>query len=133
MTKNELKSVIKAIIMETLENLHTKDKSWINEAIFHEHKDWMMYEGENKVVTLFKDNTRLQFEVHFRDKRGEDRGKWKKKALSKWKTLAREIYNSTGLTEAGNPVVKPWKECFEEALSRPEMKEFVKRDFNPIF
>jgi hypothetical protein len=107
--------------------------SWINESIFHENKDWIMYEGDGKVTTLFKDKSRLALEVRYHDKRGIDKDKYKSKAASRWKSIAREIYNGTGLSEGGNPIIKPWKVCFQEALDDPRMKEFIKKDFNPIF
>lgn len=108
-------------------------QGWINEGIFHENKEWIMYEGDDKITTLFQDNTRLTFEVRYPGVWGPDREKWRHKAASKWKSIAREIYTSQGLTEAGNPIVKPWKECYQEALSHPNMKEFIKKHHAPIF
>lgn len=109
-------------------------RAWITEGIFHEHKEWIMYEGDNKIITVFKDNSRLAFEVKYPGGTwGKDRDKWKHKAASKWKSLAREIYSSNGLSEVGNPIIKPWKVCYQEALNRPEMKEFIRKNFNPIF
>lgn len=107
---------------------------WINEGIFHEHADWIVYEGEDKVTTLFKDNSRLQFEVGYpAETWGEDKLKWKKRAASKWKSIAREIYNSQGLSEGGNPIIKPWKACFQEAMEHPELQEFKRKNAAPIF
>lgn len=108
-------------------------QGWINEGIFHENKEWIMYEGDNKITTIFQDNSRLTFEVRYPGVWGPDREKWKRKAASKWKSLAREIYTSQGLTEAGNPITKPWKECYMEALEDPQMKEFVKKVHAPVF
>lgn len=108
--------------------------AWINEGIFHEHKEWIVYEGENKIVTVFEDNSRLSFEIGYpKETWGENRRKWRHKAASKWKSLAREMYNGAGLNEVGNPVVIPWKKCYREALNNPEMKEFVRKNAQPIF
>lgn len=110
----------------------------INEDYHHSHKEYNLYEGNKHIVAVFEDNSRLQFEVHFRDKRGIDKEKWRRRAFSKWKTLANEIYReSQQLTEAGNPINKPWKECFREALKHPELQEFIRSKphqqiFDPI-
>lgn len=129
MKNNKLKKIIKECIDEVL----NEKKPWINEGIFHENKDWIMYEGDNKITTVFSNNSKLSFEVKYPGKWGEDREKWKHKAASKWKSLAREIHNNTELTEQGNPIVKEWKICFEEALKSPEMKEFIRDNFNSLF
>jgi hypothetical protein len=108
--------------------------AWINESVFHKHDDWVVYEGHNKITTVFKDNTNLSFEVGYpRGTWAEQKDKWRHKAATKWKALAREIYSSTGLSEVGNPIVKPWKTCYQEALKRPEMKEFLRKNAQPIF
>jgi hypothetical protein len=110
-------------------------RAWINEGIFHEHDEWIVYEGHNKITTMFKDNSKLSFEIGYpRGTWGEGKDKWRKKAASKWKSVAREIHkSSTGLTEAGNPTSKPWKTCYEEALKSPDLKEFLRKDAQPIF
>ena len=65
---------------------------------------------------------------------GEDKEKWHRKAASRWKSVAREIYNDTELTEAGNPAVKSWKSCFKEALVHPKMQEFIRpENLAPVF
>lgn len=108
--------------------------AWINEGIFHEHDEWIVYEGNNNITTMFKDNSKLSFEVGYpKQTWGENKQKWRHKAATKWKSLAREIYNNAGLTEVGNPIVKPWKECYQEALKSPEMKEFLRKNAQPIF
>jgi len=113
---------------------YEKKTGWINEGIFHENKDWIMYEGDNKITTLFKDNSRLAFEVGYpRETWGEDKDKWRHRAASKWKSIAREIYNSAGLTEAGNPIIIPWRVCYKRALNHPDMKEFIRKDASPVF
>ena len=92
---------------------------------FHEHKDWFLYEGSDKITAVFEDNSRQSFKVHFRDNRNEDREKHRKKAATTWKRLATEIRKNAGLSEGGNPIIIPWQECFSRALKNDEMKEFV--------
>jgi hypothetical protein len=132
---NHLKLLIRAIIKETLDVLQEEEpRGWIAEGIFHEHKDWIIYEGDNKITTIFEDNSRLSFEIGYPPQTwNEDRDKWKHKAASKWKNIAREIYNGTGLSEAGNPIIKPWKVCYQEALNSPEMKEFIRKNASSVF
>ena len=134
MTTNSklLQSLIRLIVKETIDVLDAP-KGWISEGVFHENKEWIMYEGEGKITTIFQDNSRLAFEVRYPGVWGPDREKWKHKAASKWKSVAREIYNSQGLTEVGNPIVKPWKDCYKEALDHPLMKEFIKKKHAPVF
>jgi len=107
------------IIMIKLKNL-------LSEDFHYNHKDYRLYEGKNEIVAVFEDNSRLKFEVHFRDNRGEDKEKWRRRAFSKWKTLANEIHGDVQLTDKGNPVQKTWKESFEEALKHPELQEFMR-------
>lgn len=92
----------------------------------HLHKEYRLYEADNHIVAIFEDNSRLVFEVHYHDKRGEDREKWRRRAFSKWKTLANEIHRDVQLNEVGNPQEKSWKQCFEEAMEHPDLKEFVR-------
>jgi hypothetical protein len=133
-TKNNLEELVRIIVRETIETLKNPDQGWIFEGIFHEHKEWIIYEGDSKITTIFEDNSRLSFEIGYpAETWNEDKHKWKHKAASKWKTLAREIYNSTGLSEAGNPIIKPWRVCYQEALESPEMKEFIHKDAQPVF
>ena len=98
----------------------------LNEDFHHHHKDYRMYEGNNKIVAMFEDNSRLTFEVHYRNKHGEDREKHRRKAFSKWKTLANRLHGDVKLNEVGNPLTKSWKDCFLLALKDPEMKEFIR-------
>jgi hypothetical protein len=101
----------------------------VNEAksFHHLHKEYRLYEADNHIVAIFEDNSRLVFEVHYHDKRGEDKEKWRRRAFSKWKTLANEIHReSDTLNEAGNPTTKSWKDCFKEALAHPELEEFIR-------
>jgi hypothetical protein len=67
------------------------------------------------------------FEVHYHDKHGEDRDKWRRQAFSKWKSVANEIHRDVQLTEVGNPVEKTWKECFQEALNHPKLKDYIRK------
>ena len=92
---------------------------------FHEHKDWFLYEGSDKITTVFEDNSRQTFKVHFRDNRNENREKHRMKAARTWKRLAMEIRKNAGLSEGGNPIIIPWQECFSRALKSDGMKEFV--------
>jgi len=101
-------------IVESIKGLH------------HLHKDYRMYEGKDHIHALFEDGSKMCFEVHYHNTHGEDRDKWRRKAFSKWKSLANEIHNDVQLTEVGNPVQKTWKKAFEEALERPELKEFIR-------
>lgn len=98
----------------------------INEGYHHLHKEYRLYEGNRHIVVIFEDNTRLKFEVHFRNMHGEDRDKWRHKAFTKWKSLATKLHNDEQLDDAYNPIVKSWKECFKKALKDPEMKEYIR-------
>lgn len=106
-----------------------KGKIEINEHKFHDHDEWTVYEAYNKVISIFRDNSRLQFEVRYpAETWGEDKVKHLGKAASRWKSVAREIYNEAqGINEVGNPTSKPWKECFQEALEDPRVQEFIKK------
>ena len=101
-------------------------KQDISEDFHHHHKDYRLYEGNRHIVAVFEDNTRLKFEVHFRNNRGEDKEKWRKKALTTWKSLANEIHRDVQLSDAFNPMQKSWKESFSEALKHPKMEPFVR-------
>jgi len=93
---------------------------------FHDNKEWFLYEGDNTITAVFEDNSRQTFKIHFHTNRlREDREKHRKKAAITWKKLAKEIRNSAGLNQAGNPIVIPWQECFSRALKHPMMKEFI--------
>lgn len=116
MTKNELKKLIKESIQEVLaEDYH------------HYHKEYRLYEGNRNIVAIFEDNTRLAFEIHFKNNRGEDKYKWRERACSRWKSLANKIHSDVQLSEAGNPIQKTWKSCFEEALKHPDLQEFIRK------
>lgn len=100
----------------------------INEekSYHHHHKDYNLYEGNRHIVAIFEDNSRLAFEVHFRNAKGEDKEKRRRKAFSTWKSIANEIRrDSTQINENGNQVQKSWKKCFEEALQDPKLREFI--------
>jgi len=106
----------------------------LQEGYHYSHKEYRLYEARNHIVAIFEDNSRLVFEVHFHDNRGEDREKWRHKAFTKWKSLANEIYRDVQLTEAGNPIQRSWRESFEEALKDERMKEFIRtEEHNSIF
>lgn len=103
----------------------------INEekSYHHHHKEYRLYEGNRHIVAIFEDNSRLAFEVHFRNSRGEDREKWRRKAFSTWKSIANEIRReSTQLNEVGNQLQKSWKECFKEALKDPKLQEYIRKN-----
>lgn len=120
MKTDQVKSLIRHIVKETLEN--------INEDYHHLHKDYRLYEAKNHIVAIFEDNSRLTFEVHYHGNHGEDRDKWRKKAFTTWKSCANEIHKeSEGLNEVGNPMTKPWKECFQEALKHPKLQEYIRQ------
>ena len=99
----------------------------VNEDYHHLHKDYRLFEANDNIVAMFEDNSRLRFEVHYHNKHGEDREKWRRRAFSKWKSLANEIHRDIQLTEVGNPIEKSWKQAFEEALERPELQEFIRK------
>jgi len=106
--------------------LHSDFREGLNEEYHVHHKEYRLYEGNRSIVAIFEDNTRLKFEVHFRDNRGEDKEKWRHKAMTTWKSLANEIHGDVQLSDALNPIVKAWKECFQEALKHPKMKDYVR-------
>ena len=115
MTRFNLKNLIRESIKEV-----------IAEDYHRYHKEYRLYEGNKHIVAIFEDNTRLSFEVHFRNNRGEDKEKWRRKAFTTWKSLANELHSDVQLTEAGNPVQKSWKKCFQEALKDPKLQEFIR-------
>ena len=136
-TKAELKLIIKAIIEEVINNLSMDERQSLMEDYHHLHKEYRLYEGSTHITALFEDNSKLAFEVHFRNKHGEDREKHRKKAVSKWKTLANEIHRDAPLNEVGNPQQKSWKQAFEEALKHPDLQEYVRhsphhRIYDPV-
>ena len=99
----------------------------LREGYHHHHKEYRLYEARDHIIALFEDNSRLVFEVHYHENRGEDKEKWRRRAFSKWKTLANEIHRDVQLTEVGNPKEKSWKQAFEEALNHPELQEFIRK------
>ena len=100
----------------------------LGESSYHHlHKDYRLFEGDNHIVAIFEDNSRLVFEVHYHDKHGEDRDKWRRQAFTKWKSVANELHRDVQLTEVGNPVEKSWKECFQEALKHPKLKDYIRK------
>lgn len=98
-----------------------------DKSFHHHHKDYRLFEGDDHIIAIFEDNSRLVFEVHYHDKHGEDREKWRRQAFSKWKSIANEIHRDVQLTEAGNPMEKSWKECFQEALKHPKLKDYIRK------
>jgi len=96
-------------------------------SFHHLHKGYRLYEGHNHIIALFEDNSRLVFEVHFHENRGEDREKHRRKAFTTWKSVANEIYRDVQLTEVGNPIQKTWKQAFEEALKHPKLKDYIRK------
>jgi hypothetical protein len=105
-----------------------------DKSFHHLHKDYRLYEGDNHIVAIFEDNSRLVFEVHYHDKHGEDRDKWRRQAFTKWKSAANEIYRDVQLTEVGNPIQKTWKEAFQEALKHPKLKDYIRKPHHqPVY
>ena len=99
----------------------------INENFSQLHKKYSLYEGTNHIIAIFEDGSRLKFEIHYRNNRGEDKLRWKRKALTTWKSCATEIHKeSEGYNDVGNWVEKPWHQCFKEALKHPKMKDFIR-------
>ena len=131
-----IKKLIQHIINESFDILKEQRSSLLNEekSFHHLHKEYRMYEGNNHIIAVFEDNSRLMFEVHFHNNHGEHRDKWRRKAFSTWKSVANELHRDVQLTEAGNPIQKTWKECFEEALKHPKLNEFIRMEHHqPVF
>lgn len=106
----------------------------IEESKFYENKSWMVYEGTDKISTIFEDGSQLSFDLNYRGNLGENKDKWRTKAARTWKKMAMEIHKDVQLTEVGNTIETPWKQCFEQALKSKEMKEFQKgNDYSPVF
>jgi len=107
------------------------DRGWtenVNEDYHHLHKEYRLYEGNKHIVAVFEDNSRLKFEVHYREKHGPDREKWRRKAFTTWKSIANEIHGDVTLSDSYNPVQKSWKQSFKEALQDPKLQEFVRKN-----
>jgi hypothetical protein len=101
----------------------------ITEEFHHLHKEYRLYEGNRHIIALFEDGTRLKFEIHFRDKHGPDREKWRHRAFTTWKSVANEIRKaSEELDEVGNSNPKSWRSCFKEALEDPRMKDYMRKN-----
>lgn len=129
--KNVPLSLLKKCLPSNIKNYQdgkNPDLTAVNEAksFHHLHKEYRMYEGDNHVYAVFEDGSRLVFEVHFHNNRGEKRDKWRRKAFTKWKSIANEIYRDIQLNEVGNPIQKSWKQAFAEALEHPDLQEFVR-------
>lgn len=103
-----------------------EEHSELNEDYHIHHNEYRLYEGNNKIMVLFDDNSRLSFEIHYREKRGIDKEDWRHKAMTTWKSLASKLHGNVELSDAYNPIQKSWKECFEEALKDPKLKEFIR-------
>jgi hypothetical protein len=93
----------------------------------HLHKKYRLYEGNNKIVALFEDGSRLMFEVHFHNNHGPDKKKYRHRAFTTWKSLATEIYNDVTINEVGNPIQLSWKESFKKALKHPKLQEYIRQ------
>lgn len=113
-------------LMNYRSGLHSDFREGLTEDYHIHHKEYRLYEGHKKIVAVFEDNSRLKFEVHFRDNHGEDKEKWRHKAMTTWKSLANELHGDVRLSDALNPIQKSWKECFSEALKHPKMKDFIR-------
>ena len=100
----------------------------INESYHVHHADYRLLEGDRLITAIFEDNSRLQFEIHFRDKKGRlEKEKFRKRAVSKWRSLASKIYKENDtLDEVGNQHTITWKEAFSQALQSPELQEFIR-------
>ena len=105
----------------------------INEDYHLVHKEYRLYEGNRHAIVAFDDGTRLKFEIHFRNAHGMDREKWRRKAISTWKSCANELHRDVPLSDACNPVQKGWKECFKEAMKHPKMKPYIREKFAKLF
>lgn len=104
---------------------------------FRVGKGWQIHEGTSYITTIFENGKEMAFELTFRDKKGPERDKWRKQAAGKWATVAREIYNNPELNEIGNPQMKSWEQCFQEALADERLKPFIRemdrtRVFDPV-
>jgi hypothetical protein len=100
----------------------------INEEYHRFHPEYRMLEGNDNINVAFNDGSKLQFEVHFRNNHGIDKDNHRKKAASKWRSLASKIHNDTELNEVGNPQQLSWKESFKLALKDPELKEYIRNN-----
>ncbi len=124
-------AVLEKKMPQTLHNYQSGVHSGYTENIMEDYhhitKGYRLYEGHNHIIAIFDDNTRLMFEVHYHENRGEDKIKHRAKAASKWKTLATKLHNDIQLNKVGNKITKSWKECFQSALNAPEMKEFIRQ------
>ncbi len=125
MKTTEIKKLLKHIVSEIVDTM-IEDKIILNEDFHHYHKEYRLFEGSKEIVAQFDDNSQLKFEVHYREHRREDKDKWRRKAFTKWKSLASKLHGDVQLSDACNPIQKTWKECFAEALKSPEMKEYIR-------
>lgn len=101
---------------------------------FRKGKGWMVHEGTSTISTIFENGQKISFELIFRNKKGEEKNKWRSQASGKWIAIAKEIYNNPELNEVGDPKQKSWEECFHEALSDEKMKLYIKpENYNPVF
>ena len=98
----------------------------MSDSFHHYHRDYRLYEGDRNITAKFNDGSQLRFEVHFRNNHGPDRSKHRRKAFTKWKSLAGKIHNNVELNEVGNEISKTWYQAFSEALKHPELQEFIR-------
>jgi hypothetical protein len=98
---------------------------------YKNNKGWFVHPGIKETVVVFEDQSRLSFPLYYKRTPKELHEKFRIKAANTWKRLANKIHEeSENLTEVGNPVAKPWKKCFQEALNHPDMQEFMERKTN---
>lgn len=101
---------------------------------FREGKGWVVHEGTSHISTIFENGNQIAFELTFRNKKGEDKNKWRQQAASKWVAVATKIHKNPELNEIGNPILKNWDECFITALKSEEMIPYIKpTDRSPVF
>lgn len=100
----------------------------LTEDFHHNHKEYRMFEANKHIIAIFEDNTRLKFEVHFRNMHGADRDKWRRRAFTTWKSLASKLHGDVTLSDVCNPIQRDWKDCFKEALKDPKMKAYIRKN-----
>lgn len=130
---SELFQLCKIKLEDFLNKPNLKTQQVFSES-FKQGKGWQVYEGTSHISTIFENGRQIAFELTFRNKKGDEKDKWRKQAAGKWATIAREIFNNPELNEIGNPKLKSWEECFQEALMDERMKPFIREsDRTPVF